>query len=238
MDTVTEKTKTEKVKKNKTKKDKAGKKRAAAPAVAAIAAAGLTLGTLFSSPAELLNKEFLLTPPYELSDCIIADDDDDADISSENEQEEKQKGIRAALRRLFQRLPFGVKAFAGVPVWIIGRVLLAVLAPLIQNVLPSALMAVLKYLCIAALIFAAVVLPVKAVMPEVPLKKLVTNRKIAFSAAISILFGAVGGILQIFYPEAMKTYEIVESGMITLIVVLIGFGILKIRADRKKGMTA
>lgn len=220
--------------KEKTKKDKTA---VTASALAAIAAAGLTLGTLFSSPSDLLNKEFFLTPPFEITDTVLNDDSSDGpDVSPEEEQEKKQRGVRASLRRLFLKLPIGVRAFAGVPIWGIGRILLALLVPLIQNILAPAWMTILKYLCIAGLIFAAMIFSVKAVFPDVPLKKIVTGRKIVFSAAISILFGAVGGILQIFYPEAMKTYELVESGMITLIVVLIGFGILKIRADRKKGL--
>ncbi len=220
--------------KEKTKKDKTA---VTASALAAIAAAGLTLGTLFSSPSDLLNKEFFLTPPFEITDTVLNDDSSDGpDVSPEEEQEKKQRGVRASLRRLFLKLPIGVRAFAGVPIWGIGRILLALLVPLIQNILAPAWMTILKYLCIAGLIFAAMIFSVKAVFPDVPLKKIVTGQKIVFSAAISILFGAVGGILQIFYPEAMKTYELVESGMITLIVVLIGFGILKIRADRKKGL--
>ena len=205
--------------------------------LAAIAAAGLTLGTLFSSPSDLLNKEFFLTPPFEITDTVFNDEGSDGpDISPEEEQEKKQRGIRISMRRLFLNLPVGVRAFAGVPIWVIGRILLALAAPLIRNILAPAWMTILKYLCIAGLIFAAMIFSVKAVFPDVPLKKIVTGRKIAISAAVSILFGAVGGILQIFYPEAMKTYEIVESVMITLIVVLVGFGILKIRADSKKGL--
>ena len=226
-------------KKEKTGKTGSAKSFVTGSALAATAAAGLTLGVLFSSPDDLLNKEFYVTPPFEISDVMVHEDNSDGpDVSPETEQEKKQRGIRASLRRLLLQIPMEVRAFAGVPIWVIGRVLLALLGFLLKNVLAPAWMTILKYLCIAGLIFAAMIFSVKAVFPDVPLKKIVTGRKIAISAAVSILFGAVGGILQIFYPEAMKTYEIVESGMITLIVVLIGFGILKIRADRKKGMTA
>ena len=221
----------------KTKKERSAKKLVTGSALAAIAAAGLTLGALFSSPDDLLNKEFFLTPPFEITDTVLNDDSSDGpDVLPEEEQEKKQKGIRAALRRLFLKLPVEVRAFAGVPIWVIGRILLALLLPLFQNVLAPAWMTILKYLCIAGLIFAAMILSVKAVFPDVPMKKIITGRKIAFSAAVSILFGAIGVLLQIFCPEAMKTYEIIESGAITVITLLIGFGILKIRKDKKQGM--
>ena len=223
------------------KKEKTAKNYVKGSAIAAVAAAGLTLGALFASPEDLINKDFLITPPYELSDCILAEDDDGDDVllDSVEKEEKKQRGIKAALIRLIQRLPFGVKAFAGVPIWIIGRILLTVLGALFHGTLSPALMTALKYLCIAGLIFASIILPVKAAFPEIPLKKLITGKKIAFSAAVTILFGAVGVILQIFWPEARETYESIESSIITVIVGLLGFGIWKIKAERKKqGMTA
>lgn len=202
-------------------------------ALAAIAAAGLTLGALFSSPDDLLNKEFFVTPPFEISDVVLNEDNSDGpDVSPETEQEKKQRGIRSSLRRLLLQIPLEVRAFAGVPIWVIGRVLLALLGFLLKNVLAPAWMTILKYLCIAGLIFAAMLLSVKAVFPELPLKKLVTGKRIAASAAISVLFGAVGVLLQVFWPEAMKTYEIIESLLITVIAVLVGFGILKIRKKK------
>ena len=225
--------------KERTKKAGSAKSFVTGSALAAIAAAGLTLGALFSSPDDLLNKEFFVTPPFEISDVILPEDNSDGpDVSPETEQEKKQRGIRASLRRLFLRIPLEVRAFAGVPIWTVGRVLLALLGVLLKNVLAPAWMTILKYLCIAGLIFAALLLSVKAVYPELPLKKLVTGKKIAFSAAAAVLFGAVGALLQIFWPEAVKTYEIIESLLITAVVVLVGFGILKIRKNRKKGMAA
>ena len=226
--------------KEKTKKERSAKNFVTGSALAAIAAAGLTLGALFSSPDDLLNKEFFLTPPYEISDVILNEDNSDGpDVSPETEQEKKQRGIRAALRRLLLRLPIEARAFAGVPIWVFGRVLLALLGLLLKNVLAPAWVAILKYLCIAGLILAVMLLTVKAVFPDVPIRKVVTGRKIAVSAAVSVLFGAVGTLLQIFWPEAMKTYEIIESGLITVIVVLVGFGLLKIQKNKKKkGMAA
>lgn len=221
--------------KEKTKKERSAKKVVTGSALAAIAAAGLTLGALFSSPDDLLNKEFFVSQPFEMTDVILNEDSSDGpDVSPENEQEKKQRGIRAALRRFLLTLPVEVRAFAGVPLWAVGRILLFLLAPVFRNILPSALLTAGKYLCIAGLILAALLVSVKAVFPDVPLKKLVTGRKILISAAISILFGAVGVLVQIFRPEAMKTYELIESGLITAVVILVGAGILKIRKSRKK----
>jgi len=227
-------------KKEKIRKNKSVKGVVAGSAIAAAAAAGLTLGSLFSSPSDLLNKEIFVSPPFEISDTMICDNDGEGpDFSEDEQQEKKQRGIKAALRRFILRLPIEVRAFVCVPVWVIGKILLTVLGKLFQGVLSPALLTILKYFCIAGLIFAAFILSVKAVFPDVPLKKIVTGRKIAVSAIISILFGAVGVILQIFYPEAMKTYEIIESGLLTVIVAFIGVGILKIRSNIKKnGMTA
>lgn len=220
-------------KKEKTGKTESAKRFVTGSALAAIAAAGLTLGALFSSPDDLLNKDLFVTPPFEISDVMLNEDNSDGpDISPETEQEKKQRGIRASLRRILLQIPLEVRAFAGVPIWVVGRVLLVLLGVLLKNVLAPAWMTVLKYLCIAGLILAAILLSVKAAFPDMPLKKLVTGKRIAVSAALAVFFGAVGVLLQVFWPEAMKTYEIIESCLITVIVVLVGYGILKIRKKK------
>ncbi len=204
-------------------KGKTAKDYAVGSVIAAIAAAGLAFGTLFSSPEDVLNNDACITPPFEISDCMIYDNDIEPDAQTDETQEKKQKGIRASLRQFILKLPLSVRAFAGVPVWIIGRVLLAVLSSLFTAVLSPILGTVLKYLCIAGVILAAVVISVKAVMPDIPLKEIVTGRRIAISAVISALFGLCGVIVGIFYPESMKTYEIIESGLITVIVAFAAF---------------
>ncbi len=204
-------------------KGKTAKDYAVGSVIAAIAAAGLAFGTLFSSPEDVLNNDAYITPPFEISDCMIYDNDIEPDAQTDETQEKKQKGIRASLRQFILQLPLSVRAFAGVPVWIIGRVLLAVLSTLFTAVLSPILGTVLKYLCIAGVILAAVVISVKAVMPDIPLKEIVTGRRIAISAVISALFGLCGVIVGIFYPESMKTYEIIESGLITVIVAFAAF---------------
>ncbi len=204
-------------------KGKTAKDYAVGSVIAAIAAAGLAFGTLFSSPEDVLNNDACITPPFEISDCMIYDNDIEPDAQTDETQEKKQKGIRASLRQFILKLPLSVRAFAGVPVWIIGRVLLAVLSTLFTAVLSPILGTVLKYLCIAGVILAAVVISVKAVMPDIPLKEIVTGRRIAISAVISALFGLCGVIVGIFYPESMKTYEIIESGLITVIVAFAAF---------------
>ncbi len=170
---------------------------------------------------------------------MICDNDGDSDLeaSIDDVQEKKQKGLRAALRRLFMRLPAGVRAFAGVPVWIIGRVLLALFGALFDSVLSPILMTALKYLCIAGLILAAVTVSAKAFIPEMPLKKIVTGKRVAISAVVSALFGLCGVLVGLFYPEAMKTYEIVESGLITIIVAFAALGLLKIKNKKKRDKT-
>ena len=220
-------------------KEKTAKDYAVGSLIAAVAAAGLALGALFSSPEDMLSKDVYVPPAFEISDSMICDNDGDSDLeaSTDDVQEKKQKGLRAVLRRLFMRLPAGVRAFAGVPMWIIGRVLLALFGAIFNSVLSPILMTALKYLCIAGLILAAVTVPVKAFIPEMPLKKIVTGKRVAISAAVSALFGLCGVLVGLFYPEAMKTYEIVESGLITIIVAFAALGLLKIKNRKKREKT-
>lgn len=210
-------------------KEKTVKDYAVKSLIAAIAAVGIALGAAFTSPDDMLNKDAFVPQPFEISDCMLYDNDTDSDAVNDTVQEKRQKGLRAAIRRLFMNMPIGARAFLGIPVWIIGRVLLAALGALVNGVLSPLLIMALKYLCIAGLILAAVTMSVKAVMPEIPLKKIVTGKRIAISVAVSVLFGLCGVLVSFFYPEGTRIYELVESGLITLMLVLAALGFLKIR---------
>ena len=154
--------------------------KAAKKAVALIAAAGMLIGNLFSSPAELLQKDegAIPPPPAAIVDYAVPDagPDDDGDASAPDEEGEEKLSLRGRLRRRILRLPLFVRALIGVPLWGIGWGITSLLSLLWSALLSPVFAAVLKWIFAAALLLLAVMLTVKAVFPDIPLKKLLTKR--------------------------------------------------------------
>ena len=155
--------------------------KAAQKAVALVAAAGMLIGNLFSSPAELLQKDegAIPPPPAAIVDYAVPDaspDDDGDDASTPDEENEEKLSLRGRLRRRILRLPQFVRALIGVPLWGVGWGITSLLGLLWSALLSPVFAVVLKWVFAAALLLLAVMLTVKAVFPDIPLKKLLTKR--------------------------------------------------------------
>lgn len=189
------------------------KKSAAVSAVASVTAAGILLSSLFTAPGELVKRNDRINAPVSITDTLIDNDDDDDDGDQEI-GEEKRQSAKASIRKRFLMLPVTFRALLGVPVWCIGRIVMAILGAAWGSVLHPALLTALKYVCIAALILAAFLVTVKAVFPEMPVKKVLNKRNVFTVVIYTALFGMAGTVMQVFFPEGMKAYEIFESAVI------------------------
>lgn len=160
-------------------KTKDTEKKAASAAVAAAAAAGMLLNGLFSSPAELAGRdETAPPPPAPVIEYVLADaePDDGDDAAAPDEEKEKRDSFRSRLRRKILTMPQSIRAVIGVPLWGIGWVLTRLLSSLWAGLLSPALGGILPWVAAALLLMAAVVLTLKTVFPDLPLKKLLNKR--------------------------------------------------------------
>ena len=190
------------------------RKRIVASAVATTTALGVLLGGSFDSPTDLLSGS---NAPADIviSDTLDIQDGDDINEEGVLPGEEKKKGIRARIRTAVKRLPLAVRAGVGVPLWFGGWLLLGALGFLWEPLLSPLMSALLKAICVAAILAATLVCTVKAVFPDMPVKKIL-NRKSLFTVSFgALLFGAAGAVMQIFVPEADRLSDIVE-GLIML----------------------
>lgn len=160
-------------------------KKAASAAVAVAASVGMLLSGLFSSPADLARREETAPPPpapvveYVMPDIDPDDDDDDGGLTGiDDEDEEKQGSFRARFRRRILRVPQPVRAVIGVPLWCVGWALTGLLSLLWAGLVSPVMGVVLRWAVAALLILLAVVLTLKAVFPDLPLKKLLSKRNI------------------------------------------------------------
>lgn len=211
--------------------EKTGKKNSAAvSAVASVTAAGILLSNMFTGPGELIKQYDRINAPISVTDTLISNDDD-GDGGDVGISEDKQKNVRASLRKRFLALPVTLRALLGVPVWCIGRITMALVGAAWSYALHPALGIALKYICIAALVLAAITVTVKAVCPDIPVKKVLSKKNVSTVVICTALFGVAGTVMQVFCPEGVRAYEIFES--VVILAALI-YAAIKIASLSKK----
>lgn len=184
------------------------KKRAAATAAAVIAAAGTVIGGSFDSPADLLDddEDMLSASPiieYTMDDDGAANDGDDA-------EEADERSRRGRVRRFVKSMPVGVRAVVGVPLWCVGWLIITLVSALWGAVLSPVLGTVLKWVLTAGIMLAVLLVMLKIVFPDMPIKK-IFNKKSILTALIGIaVIGGLDAALRFFLPEQRTAAELLR----------------------------
>lgn len=191
-------------------------KKAASKAVAVAAAAGMLVSSAFSSPADLLqdDDDAALAPPPAIVEYVTADtgpDGDDDDASQPDEETEEKLSFRGRVRRRILRMPLAVRAIIGVPLWGIGWGITSLLSLIWTGLLSPVFATVLKWIVAAALLFLAVILTVKAVFPDIPLKKLLNKRNFLTVFIGMGVLAAADTVLGIAIPDKEYVSLIVKA---------------------------
>lgn len=160
-------------------------KRTTAAAMALLTAAGLTTGSLFDSPADLLSDGGTDSALVLRLDNGADDGGDDAGPGEDESGESRRRsGPRAVLRERVLRLPLVLRLTVVLPLWALGSVLLTALSglwtlvsPLLGRVGGWALLLLALAACFAG--------AAKAVFPDLPLKKIFSRRSL-----VALLLGA------------------------------------------------
>lgn len=179
-------------------------------AVALTAAISVLLGGLFNSPADLLQDpaavDRAFTPPASVNLVLPDDDggdDDEGLLQDETEDEEKKKsgGLRDSLRRLILKIPAGVRAVFLVPLWAVGWGLIAGFEAMWSAFLSPLLGSVATWLIAAAVILGGIAAGVKAMFPEIPLKKILNKKTVLGVCASVLLLALADAVLPLCVPE-------------------------------------
>lgn len=151
-------------------------------AAAVAASAGVLIGGIFNSPADMPQDVLDRVPPPPAIELVIPDvPDDDEDALPEEEKQKKEKRHLSFATRLVLSIVISIVA------WVLAWVAYTSLAPLLGPVMKFIARAVL--IAAAGLITYASV--AKAVLPDVPLKKIL-NRKVllaVFLGACALSWG-------------------------------------------------
>lgn len=202
--------------------NKKTKKKAAAAAVTAVASASVLVGGLFSTPADLLGQP--QTPAHTTVSV------QDADGSSD---QEGRRRSGSAIRQWILRLPVGVRALVGLPLWCVGWVILTGLGALWGSVLSPVAGTLAGWACLAALLIGVLALTAKAMFPDLPMKKILCKRNI-----LGILAGVCAvGIFDTAAPYFWSGYEkFADAVRLTgsFLTVLIAVWALAVRERRRR----
>ena len=196
------------------KRKKKGASGVAASAVATVTAAGVLVGGAYSSPEELMNDG-----PAPVVDTLINSDapaDDGGLGPSDFEEEmagaedEEKRGVHAAVRKRMRKAPMRVRAMVGVPLWILGTIAIMALSTLWTGVLSPAAMLLLSWVGIALLAVLIYTLAVKAVFPDMPLKKILNKRSIVGIGILCLIFGVLDAALPLFWEDYAALSKILK----------------------------
>lgn len=214
------------------KEEKRWKKRAAATAVAAAASAGVIMGGAFASPDELMRDDLYAPPATDtlLTDDAAAGDDDGGDAAAA--EEEERRSPRARVRSWVWRLPAGVRALVGVPLWCVGWLILSGASALWGALLSPVAGRVLGWLAAAALLLGAFALTGKAAFPDLPLKKILTRKNFLRIFLGVVVLAALDSAL----PLVWGTYDTVKDALraVGMAVLFGGVTVLFLRKEKKR----
>ncbi len=216
---------------DKMKKEEKKKAGAAGAAAAVVAAASVAVAGAFSSPAAILDDEDKPSAYVERAEAEESSPESSPD-DTEDEEEKKKPGLKAAIRNKLLSLPLAVRTLLLVPMWAIGTGIIFLLGGL-WSVLSPALGKLLGAVALAALVYGIIALGLKALFPNMPIKKLI-NRKTLPAVCIA---GAVAAALDVILPLLFADYSNIRSVVQTvLMTVVAGIAIVSISVliSRKK----
>ena len=214
------------------------KKKAIKAGVAVVTSASVLVGGLFSSPDALLAQEQNLNP-VAITQNDNDNDQDDDDSSSGDEEEEEESGgesvgWRAALRQRILKLPLAVRVFVMVPLWAIGWAIWTVAGGLWTMLLGPIAGKAVSWLFLLAALFGAVALGLKAVFPDLPLKKIFNKKSL-----LGLILGGLGlGIADLTVPMFWDGYEalahVLRASGMALILGTLAFVLVRRILKKKK----
>ena len=192
------------------KKRKKRHRQAAATAVAAVTSAGVVMGGMFASPDDLLNGgggddgAISVTDTYSPDAGASGDDlDDDADVG-DSEEDTRRRGVCARFRQWVWRLPYGVRALVGVPLWALGWLIITGATALWSGVLSPAFGTILGWIVTAAVLLGALALTGKALFPDLPLKKIVNKRNFLALLLGTLVLAVADNVVPLFWDGYAK----------------------------------
>ena len=212
----------------KTKKGAATlKKKAETGALASLAAVGITVNSTFATPADLLPEvsvpvEITMEMPGESPDGEMTDSDE----GTSSEEEEEKGGIRNLLRQRILKLPWGLRAALGVPLWGIGFLLVKGIFWL-GNLLSPLLHVLLRWGIIALVLAGVFLIVMKWLFPDMPVSKILSKRNLIGILIGVLAIGVLGKGCSLFFPQFGKAADLFGFAGGLVLLLIFGFSVYR-----------
>ena len=222
--------------KSEEEKKKDIKKKAIKAWVAVVTSASVLVGGLFSSP------DALLAPEQDLNPVAISQNDNDQDGDEEDEESEEEEeeieseaiGLLAKLRLKLLQLPLAVRVFVLVPLWAIGFTIWTVAGGLWTTLLGPIAGKAVSWLFLLAARLGAVVLGMKAVFPDLPLKKIVNKKSILGLVLGGLALGVADLTVPMFWDGYEALAHVMKASGMAAILGSVSFALIKRTLKKKK----
>ena len=222
--------------KSEEEKKKDIKKKAIKAGVAVVTSASVLVGGLFSSP------DALLAPEQDLNPVAISQNDNDQDGDEEDEESEEEEeeieseaiGLLAKLRLKLLQLPLAVRVFVLVPLWAIGFTIWTVAGGLWTTLLGPIAGKAVSWLFLLAALLGAVALGMKAVFPDLPLKKIVNKKSILGLVLGGLALGVADLTVPMFWDGYEALAHVLKASGMAAILGSVSFALIKRTLKKKK----
>ena len=194
-------------------------KKAATAVIGVAAAAALAIGALVDSPEEL----FQGTTQAQVVMAAVEEEERTGAKATAAEPAQKET-LRDKLRRLFLGHASVVRGVILLPLWAVGKVLLAFVS-LLFTALSPVLQLILGVLLNAALLFGLFALVLKLLFPNLRLRDFFTKRNIFLLAAGSLLLSITDAVLRTYWEDYRPISIAIKLGVGLLVLALLSWRI-------------
>jgi hypothetical protein len=216
------------------------KKKLAKTGVALFTSASVLVGGVFPSPDALLADEQPLNPvvAYENDNDDLDGDGGDDDGSADEEEEEElageTAGVRARLKQRILQLPLALRVFVLVPMWALGWGIWTVATGLWSMLLGPIAGKALGWLFLLAALLGAFTLGIKAIFPDMPLKKILNKKSLLGLLLGGLALGAADLTLPLFWDGYEHLAQIFRASGVAVILGTVSFALIRRTLRRRR----
>ena len=168
-----------------------------ATVIASVAGIGILLASAFNSPEEVINDDL---------------NENKVIIKSEIKNKQKQSFV--------DRIPLFLRTIIGVPLWILGNLLIKLIDKLAKLTLMPFLKFLLMWFLLFLVILLIIVLCIKILFPEIPFRKII-NKKLIINVAIgTFIISVVNIVMPLIWKEYID-YKYTVTFILGLVLIVL-----------------
>ncbi|MBQ1890901.1 MAG: hypothetical protein II164_00990 [Firmicutes bacterium] len=198
---------------------------------------GVAAGTVFDSPSEItLSDVKEPTPIVEVVDLGKKDSPIKVEEPGRTTAEEEKKTIKQRIKERVQAMPAAVRTVVVLPLYYVGTVVTRLAGAAFSTIMAPVLAAILKWVVLALVIFAGVALALKAIFPDIPLKKLLRPRNFLYVLIGVAVIALIDKAMPLIFSDYRQWADTIAFtlGLIVVIIIVVPTAVSISRKRRSK----